>query len=144
MLSTVNHEQRLYVLDHGTGFTCLGFDVAYDRAVRLAEWAGVQAPNPALKGTDAGYADYMRCLEGARASHEATGRRCNIELTSQLFGLEGRRVEVVDCDGDKRRFWVGMSTGWMPCHLEITRKVYNRPNGGPAAMGPYQSVTVVR
>lgn len=40
-------------------------------------------------------------------------------LTKQLRGLEGHRVEVVDKHGQRRRFIVGMSTGWRPCHLEI-------------------------
>lgn len=53
-------------------------------------------------------------------------------LTSQLCGLEGWRVEVLDvCGGDKRRFYVGKSTGWRPCHLEIAQS--NSSGGAPAA-----------
>lgn len=40
-------------------------------------------------------------------------------LLPQLTGLEGWRVEVVDHDGQRRRFIVGRSTGWRPIHLEI-------------------------
>jgi hypothetical protein len=62
--------------------------------------------------------------------------------TSQLVGFEGCRVEVVDCEGDKpRRFNVGRSCGWVPCHLEI----YNsRSHGGPAASSKYHSVRMIR
>lgn len=61
-------------------------------------------------------------------------------LTSQLKGLEGWRVEVVDRElrgGATRRFIVGMSTGWRPCHLEISRR---GAHGGGAACMSYQSV----
>lgn len=42
-------------------------------------------------------------------------------LTAQLTGLEGWRVRVVDMAGEVRRFIVGRSSGWRPCHLEIAR-----------------------
>ena len=52
-------------------------------------------------------------------------------LSPQLIGLEGWRVEVSTRCGEKRRFYVGRSTGWKPCHLEI----HNRRSldGTPAA-----------
>jgi hypothetical protein len=62
-------------------------------------------------------------------------------LCPQLKGLEGARVEVVDNDGTKRRFNVGRSTGWRPCHLEIHNA---RSIGGGAAMSSYRSVRVIR
>lgn len=61
-------------------------------------------------------------------------------LTPQLVGLEGCRVEVTDDDGTVRRFKVGRSTGWVPCHLEV----YNaRSLGGGAARKSYRSVRVI-
>lgn len=51
-------------------------------------------------------------------------------LTKQLLGLERCRVEVVDLQGERRRFIVGRSTGWRPCHLEI--KTIRSRGGGPA------------
>lgn len=138
---TVNAEQGLYVLPFPGGYTCLGFDVALRQARAVAEWAGVPAPDPARAGTLAGYADYLRAMAAARAKHDRTGERCPAELTPQLVGLEGRRVEVVDADGRTRRFKVGRSTGWLPCHLELhnARSV----GGGPVMGAPFRSVRVV-
>jgi hypothetical protein len=61
-------------------------------------------------------------------------------LSPQLKGLEHKRVEVVDDYGETRRFYVGMSTGWRPRHLEIKTR---RSFGGMAADKHYQSVRVV-
>lgn len=66
--------------------------------------------------------------------------RDNSDLCPQLAGLEGWRVEVLDHEldgGSTRRFIVGKSTGWRPCHLEISRR--NSHGGFPAAKS-YQSV----
>jgi hypothetical protein len=58
-------------------------------------------------------------------------------LTDQLRGLEGWRVEVITTYGETRRFIVGRSTGWRPCHLEIARR---NSTGGGAAEKEYASV----
>lgn len=61
-------------------------------------------------------------------------------LTKQLLACEGWRVEVVDHElsgGMTRRFIVGRSTGWRPCHLEISRR---NARGGGCACKSYQSV----
>lgn len=68
-------------------------------------------------------------------------QRDNSGLTRQLTGLEGARVEVVTSYGEKRRFWVGKSTGWKPCHLEI---LTTRSMGGISAELEYASVRVIR
>jgi hypothetical protein len=60
-------------------------------------------------------------------------------LSPQLKGLEGYRVEVIRLgDTRPRRFIVGMSTGWRPCHLEILTK---RSHGGSPADKQYRVVT---
>lgn len=58
-------------------------------------------------------------------------------LTPQLLNHEGWRVEVVTTYGETRRFYVGRSTGWKPCHLEIKRR---DSDGGFSAEYKYQSV----
>ncbi len=61
----------------------------------------------------------------------------NSALNPQLIGLEGWRVEVVTSYDEKRRFIVGKSTGWRPCHLEVNNR---RSMGGVPADGHYKSV----
>lgn len=140
---TVNAEQRLYVIREGAGWSCLGFDVAERRRAAFAGWLGMmnrRAPVPAL-GTLAHYEAYKATLDHVLAVCRDTGKRCDVELTPQLIGLEGQRVEVVDCDGERRRFIVGKSTGPVPIHLEIKTR---RSSGGGAVMGaPFQSVRTV-
>lgn len=58
-------------------------------------------------------------------------------LTKQLIGLEGHRVEAVRETGEVVRFYVGRSTGWEPCHLEIKRI---NSSGGLPADRAYKSV----
>lgn len=71
--------------------------------------------------------------------------RCKLRdlsgLTTQLIPYHGARVEVVTTYGETRRFWVGMSTGWRPCHLEIHN---TRSTGGMSAEKEYASVRLVR
>ncbi len=62
------------------------------------------------------------------------------ELTPQLIGLEGYRVEVVTDYDEKRRFIVGRSTGWRPIHLEVSRR---SAYGGYQASKHYTSVTML-
>jgi hypothetical protein len=64
--------------------------------------------------------------------------RDNSGLTSDLIGKEGWRVQVRDtADSEPRRFIVGKSTGWRPCHLEVHNQ---RSLGGPPARESYYSV----
>ena len=58
-------------------------------------------------------------------------------LTPQLCGLEGWRVEVITEYDEKRRFIVGKSTGWKPCHLEVKTR---RSMGGDCAEKSYKSI----
>ena len=80
-------------------------------------------------------------MERADSYCQRNKLRCPVELTPELTGLEGKRVEVVDRYGERRRFIVGKSTGWLPIHLEIARR---NSSGGPAVTGaPFQSVRIV-
>jgi len=143
---TVNPEQELYVIPCGDGYSCLGFDVLLARHNAVAAWLrseGVQAddPPPESRGTMPAYHAYRTLMDRAASYCQRNNLRCPAELAPQLAGLEGKRVEVVDCYGHRRRFIVGRSTGWLPCHLEIARR---DSSGGPAVTGaPFQSVAVV-
>ncbi|EEC5187408.1 hypothetical protein HRW90_004750 [Salmonella enterica] len=142
----------------GAGFTCYGFDVLNNKAAGVLQWLknegraaemvlgakriDVTALDiPARVGTKKHFAACDKVIDAGRVYALAAGRRCDIGLTPQLVGLEGRRVEVVDAYGEKRRFIVGRSSGWMPCHLEIARR---DSHGGPSVTGaPFKSVSVI-
>ena len=150
------HSKDLYVIPcGGGGYSCLGFDVMIERYNRLAAElmpAGLGQPTylgslprqfpPQLRGTLEGYAYYRELLELGQRD----GRRFMCELSPQLVGLEGHRVEVTRTDANGRtsadrtsadRFIVGKSTGWLPCHLEIARV---NSSGGGAADRQYKRV----
>lgn len=137
---TVNRKQRLYVIPCAGGYSCLGFQVCIDRAARLAAELGENF-TPARAGALSNYHRLRELQEIARERNAATGYRTTCELSPQLRGLEGRRVEVVTDYGETRRFQVGRSTGWIPIHLEIARR---NSSGGMAAERHYKSVRIIR
>ena len=139
---TVNKKQKVYVIAYGKCCSCLGFDVAVRKRDALAAEMNVKIEKPAGRGTLRAYAQYIEMLDEVRRRNKATGFRSETELSPQLKGLEDCRVEVVDSSGDTRRFIVGRSTGWVPCHLEIPRR---DSHGGPAVCGePFRSVRVIQ
>jgi len=73
----------------------------------------------------------------AMTEHEREQLRDLSGLTPELVGLEGWRVEVVTSYGETRRFYVGRSTGWQPCHVEIPRR---DSKGGIGAEHSYTEV----
>lgn len=77
-----------------------------------------------------------------RMTHtEKDAVRSDAGLSPQLVGLEGCRVEVLDKYGETRRFQVGRSTGWVPCHIEL----HNRAShGGGGADQEYETVRIIR
>lgn len=84
---------------------------------------------------------YEQLVEVARQKNAGAGWRSESELIPELKGLEGRRIEVVDRWGQRRRFYVGKSTGFIPVHLEIARR---DSTGGPAVAGsPFRSIRVL-
>lgn len=144
---------RLYCVSECGGYSCLGFDVCAERTERYFAWIMAQksdkarratAELPALpgnapaKGTIAAYVYYRALTSVIFKIHAATGVKCDAELTPQLVGLEGHRVEVVDCHGERRRFIVGKSSGWIPIHLELAK--VNSSGGGGVTGTPYKSV----
>jgi len=138
---TLNTNDNLFVIGCGAGYTCLGFDICQERSTSMAKWLGVESPNQSFWGTINGYERFRELVELCRTNYEKTGKKCPCELTPQLNGLEGKRVEVVDKWGEKRRFKVGRSTGWIPCHIELAR--CNSQDGGAVMGAPFKSVRVV-
>jgi hypothetical protein len=140
-LSKINTVDRLYVIEAGEGFSCYGFDVLDKKARAVAAWSKVIPPLGAI-GTQGHFEQCSEILEHGAKYAAKTGARCDYELTPQLAGLEGKRVEVTDNAGGTRRFRVGKSTGWMPCHLELANSA---SSGGPAVYGaPFKAVRVIK
>lgn len=121
MLHSINTAQRLYVLAYGNGYSCLGFDVAERKRVAVREWLGLPVDVEEV-GTLAHWRSYEDAMGLGAAHNQATKKRCPADLEPDLIGLEGRRVEVTAPDGTRSRFYVGKSSGWMPCHLAIKRR----------------------
>lgn len=147
---TVNADQELYVIHHGEGVTCYGFDNTLDEIERIViELVGrLVLPDSYLdneltavraqRGTLAAYDTLINLSDKLRKVCDEQGEQAVCGLSPQLMGLEGHRVEVVDQFDERRRFIVGKSTGWMPCHLEIKR---TDSHGGGAADREYKEVT---
>jgi len=149
MPDRIDSENRLYVLRHEhtnrrgkveIGYTCLGFDVAERKARNVAQWLNIVTPT-ATPGTPEHFAEYESIMAQARVYCLLRNASCPAELSPQLVGLEGKRVEVITLYDETRRFQVCKSTGWLPCHLEIARA---NCHGGPAAEHEYKSVRVIR
>jgi len=121
---SINAEQGLYVIPSGSGYSCLGFDVAERWARGVLAWLpeGARPRFDAALGTAEHYNQYLAVMHAGGKHAVETKTRCSAQLTPQLIGLEGKRVEVTTPDGDRRRFYVGKSTGWLPIHLEIARR----------------------
>lgn len=132
----------VFVLHTDGGCSCLGFDVVMDRIERYAlnlhmdEDRADEIVASVQRGTMESY-ELMRELQSALID---SGEPVVADLSPQLTGLEGCRVEVEDVDGEKRRFIVGKSTGPLPIHLEIARR---DSSGGIGASREYKSVRVV-
>lgn len=136
-LYTVTYD---HVHAHG-GTACLGFEVVAERSRRMAAELDMAYVDhePGLAAFD----QYTGLIDAAAARHIADRSwRSRVELTPQLIGLEGKRVEVVDRWNQRRRFHVGKSTGWIPCHLELTRR--SSSDGGAVTGAPFKSVRVIR
>lgn len=141
---TFNADQSLFVIpeSHG-GYSCLGLDVCRNRMDKLASEFGEFAAS--YGDPMATYAAYQSYVRRAKERHERTGWRSQSDLTRELIGLEGKRVEIVHTwpSGEREtvRFIVGKSTGFIPCHLAIARR--NSSGGCAVCLGKIESVRTV-
>lgn len=142
---SVNSERRLYVIEFTEGYSCLGFDTVTDRTERYNAWLKRYGSEVdvacAPAGTSRHWQDYDQVVKAVLEACKKFRVRCDADLEPQLIGLEGKRVEVVDKDGEVRRFQVGKSTGPIPCHLELERR--NSNGGGPVYGAPFSFVQVI-
>ena len=134
----INQKQRLYVIPEGNGYSCLGWDVCkkwtdslHNELLKVyADYKHTTLSKQKYpKGTWKAYFRYRELIDIARGINQHTGYRFTYELEPRLVGLENKRVEITDKEGNKRRFYVGKSTGFIPVHLEISKRT---STGGPA------------
>jgi hypothetical protein len=143
---TSNQALQVYVIPCDGGYTYVGFDTVLDLGNRLAVWLrenGERAEDidVPLRGTLDAHRRYESLRKQAAALSARLRRRCTSALTEQLVGLESRYVEVVDCYGLRRRFWVKRSGGWLPKHRELP-SVGSR-SGCAVTGAPYQAVKIL-
>lgn len=145
-LHSINAAQRLYVIESGPGFSCYGFDVLDRKARTVAAWISREGFQPRINdiydfkrvahfgdnlpalGTAEHFAACDAMLSRGAEFAAQTGKRCPAELVPAFIGREGERVEC-DYYGERVRFYIGKSTGWMPAHLRIRTR---RSSGGEA------------
>lgn len=128
----INKGQKLYGITKGNYTSYIGFDVAERLRQAVIKWVGKDA-TPMRQGTKKHYNAYRNAMLLGQSHYFMTKQKCEAELTPELIGLEGKRVEVTYPDGDKSCFYVGRSTGWMPCHIEVEN---NNSSGGGAVYFP--------
>ena len=139
---TSNKDTKMYVIQSGNGyFSCLGFNVCIERRNALAIELDLPNLMKAHKGTLKAYNELVTLQAIARAKNAETGWKSKTGLTKQLIGLEGKRVEVVTSYGETHRFYVGKSTGFIPCHIEVKQR--NSHGGGAVCGAPFKSVKVL-
>lgn len=144
---TLNEERRLYVTHFDDdSCSCLGFDNAFEQAEGVALWLrlcgeDVAPPDREAVGTEAGWLQHVKILGLGQKYADTHGVRCPALLCTQLLGHEGKQVEVVDKYDEKRRFYVGKSTGWLPTHLELEAK--NSPDGPAVSGDPFKQVRLI-
>lgn len=56
---SINAKQRLFVINHGDGVTCMGFDHCFETATQLARALNVQGPSETQRGTIDCYQQYL-------------------------------------------------------------------------------------
>lgn len=131
-LERIDKDARLYVINYGSHVSCIGWDKAETDMRAFCAWVGMlDVIEP--RGTQEHYAAYAATIASAQRYAAETGARCNAFLIPELIGREGLRVEVTYPGGERKRFKVGKSTGWAPCHLELHNK---RSHGGSPVHWP--------
>lgn len=147
---TFNEEQQLFVIPSGNGYSCLGLKVCLDRAAKLAGELGKALPEDirAKRWESAMtlYEYYQSLVETARQENLATGWRTESELVPELMGMEGKRLEIVhqweSGETETVRFWLGKTSGFIPCHLEI--KTRRSLGGGAVCLGKIKSIRTIK
>ncbi|WP_018871480.1 hypothetical protein [Thioalkalivibrio sp. ALgr3] len=110
MSVTTNDSQRLFVIPAGPGYSCLGFDVCYERACALASALGEPAPRPEERGTIEQYMEYQALVDKARNHDLGTwfepGTPDGVKSALELARRRGVRVRLFFGDSATGRDWL--------------------------------------
>lgn len=135
----INKEQRLYVIPCGNGYSCYGFDILKNKLNLLATEYNKENLIVKRAGTKKAYKNYLNILKIAEKRFEVENYRSKSQLIKEFIGKEGKRVEVITDYGETKRFIIGKSTGFIPCHLELKQR---NSSGGSSVMGyPFKRIT---
>lgn len=137
---TLNFKHQAFTVPSGRGSITLGFSECKRRTQAIADHYERQDLAPTEYGTAIAYFEYVKAVNYAEAEYRRTGQPCPVDLNTQLEGLEGRKVEAVTHNGERREFWVARSTGWRPSHLEASEP---GAKAGTVCPREYRSVTVI-
>lgn len=119
-LYKINMKDKLYVKNSDKGYFCMGFDNVDRIGKGLAKELSVKWEK-VRKGTKKHYNQYCKMVDLASKKHIQNGFRSETCLTKSFKGLEGKRIKVTLKNAKQKRFWVGHSTGFIPCHLMVPR-----------------------
>lgn len=147
---TLNPQQKQFVINSGSSYTCLGFDVVFQQATELARRlvaagkALVAEPAKAERGTLKQYEEYRALLDAYRELGDKStwfdGRTPKkVQQVLEQYRKSGDRLRVFYGDETTGRDWmeefdtvgtVGRSTGPMKVPLLIA----DGEGGGPALL----------
>jgi len=144
MKVSVEKERQLYIIEDNSSYSCLGFNYVMEQTKKLAQELNSPSllPIDSEYGTVEAYYKYLKLVAKAKEKFERSNWQSKSGLTPQLIGLEGRRVEVVDSYGERRRFQVGKSTGYIPCHIELKR--VDSSGGGAVSGAPFKELRIIK
>lgn len=141
---TLNAEQRLFVINAGGGYTCLGFDVVFKRLAQYASLLKLNKPSAAQVGTMEQYKQYLEA-ERAYIDSKPTQTLYDPETPTAVSSL----LETYRQDGSPLRVFYGdTKTGrdWMEEHdvygkvgrscgpIKVALLVPSGANGGSAIL----------
>lgn len=69
---SINEGQRLFVISTGSGYSTLGFDVAFEDLTAMARHLGLEAPNKSEVGTLQQYEQYTKAISALRENPPKT------------------------------------------------------------------------
>lgn len=118
MTMTINHEQRLFVIPAGGGYSCLGFDVLFARLKQIVEYLDLRGEwglpwevNESEKGTAGQYAMYRKAVEAAskreiRETWFDPGTELKVERVLERYRKSGKPLRLFYGDPETGRDWM--------------------------------------